>query len=150
MFDPGRPGVIHVNVPKNLGGAAVSQPMTSRFELFVDDPDRSAGFYTAVLGFELAGASESYRSLRRGGVRIGIGDAGHLGEGHHFMPEIVSGRRGLGVEIVLEVDDVETLHAHVQRSGYHIHEALTSRPWGLSDFRLVDPDGYYLRITSRR
>jgi hypothetical protein len=26
-------------------------------------------------------------------------------------------------------------------------EGLTSRPWGLRDFRLVDPDGYYWRVT---
>jgi uncharacterized glyoxalase superfamily protein PhnB len=26
-------------------------------------------------------------------------------------------------------------------------ETLTARPWGLRDFRLLDPDGYYWRIT---
>jgi hypothetical protein len=26
-------------------------------------------------------------------------------------------------------------------------EPLTDRPWGLRDFRVVDPDGYYLRVT---
>jgi lactoylglutathione lyase len=26
-------------------------------------------------------------------------------------------------------------------------ELLCDRPWGLRDFRVVDPDGYYLRIT---
>lgn len=25
--------------------------------------------------------------------------------------------------------------------------ALTLQPWGLSDFRLSDPDGYYLQVT---
>jgi hypothetical protein len=28
-----------------------------------------------------------------------------------------------------------------------ISESLELRSWGLHDFRLVDPDGYYLRIT---
>jgi hypothetical protein len=28
-----------------------------------------------------------------------------------------------------------------------ISEPLQLRPWGLYDFRLTDPDGYYLRIT---
>jgi hypothetical protein len=27
-------------------------------------------------------------------------------------------------------------------------EPMLDRPWGLRDFRMVDPDGYYLRITS--
>ena len=28
-------------------------------------------------------------------------------------------------------------------------EDLQDRPWGLTDFRILDPAGYYLRITSR-
>lgn len=27
--------------------------------------------------------------------------------------------------------------------------AMAIRPWGLKDFRICDPDGYYLRITSK-
>jgi len=29
-------------------------------------------------------------------------------------------------------------------------EDLVEREWGLSDFRVTDPDGYYLRFTSHR
>ena len=28
-------------------------------------------------------------------------------------------------------------------------EDIVRRPWGLQDFRVIDPDGYYLRITHR-
>ena len=28
-------------------------------------------------------------------------------------------------------------------------EDLRARPWGLRDFRVLDPAGYYLRITDR-
>jgi hypothetical protein len=28
-------------------------------------------------------------------------------------------------------------------------EDLQERPWGLTDFRILDPAGYYLRITGR-
>ncbi|MBE2225487.1 MAG: hypothetical protein IAF02_28385 [Anaerolineae bacterium] len=27
---------------------------------------------------------------------------------------------------------------------------LQHQPWGLTDFRMLDPDGYYWRITTRR
>ncbi len=27
-------------------------------------------------------------------------------------------------------------------------EHMRDRPWGLRDFRVVDPDGYYLRLTA--
>ncbi|RLL48477.1 hypothetical protein D8M04_04255 [Oceanobacillus piezotolerans] len=55
---------------------------------------------------------------------------------------------GLGVEIVLEVEDVNDVYNKVVAKGYPIHTELTKRPWGMNDFRIMDPDGYYLRITS--
>jgi lactoylglutathione lyase len=54
-----------------------------------------------------------------------------------------------GVEIVLEVDDVAAAHDRVMAAGYPVEQDLQRRPWGLTDFRLHDPAGYYLRITSR-
>jgi lactoylglutathione lyase len=35
----------------------------------------------------------------------------------------------------------------VEAAGYPIAEPLQDRPWGLRDFRLLDPDDYYLRVT---
>ena len=71
-------------------------------------------------------------------------------EGHYLGREIATLRRGLGVEIVLEVDDVDGWRDRVAASGHPILEPLRDRPWGLRDFRISDPDGYYPRITSRR
>ena len=54
-----------------------------------------------------------------------------------------------GVELVLEVDDLDEEHARVTAAGWPLAEDLTDRPWGLRDFRLLDPSGYYWRVTSR-
>ena len=54
-----------------------------------------------------------------------------------------------GVEIVLEVVDVEAERDRVRRAGWPITEDIASRPWGLRDFRLLDPSGYYVRLTGR-
>jgi uncharacterized glyoxalase superfamily protein PhnB len=70
-------------------------------------------------------------------------------EDEYFTRHISGHRRGLGVELVLEVDDLDGYHARILASEYEISELLRERPWGLRDFRVVDPDGYYLRITSR-
>lgn len=51
-------------------------------------------------------------------------------------------RRGLGVEIVLEVEGLDTMYRRVVASGYPVFEPPQERPWGLRDFRIVDPDGY--------
>jgi uncharacterized glyoxalase superfamily protein PhnB len=37
----------------------------------------------------------------------------------------------------------------VAAAGWPLEEDLQGRPWGLTDFRILDPAGYYLRITSR-
>ena len=123
-----------------------------RLELFVEDIDAAIGFYTRILGFELVrNEPDYYASLRNRSVILGLGPVSKLpAQGGYFAPDIAGQRRGLGIEIVLEVDDVDAWHRRVLASGHPVFEPLQERPWGLRDFRIVDPDGYYLRITSRR
>ena len=122
-----------------------------RLELFVEDMGASIAFYTRALQFELARHEPGdYASLRLGGVVLGIGPVAKLPEKDgYFGRGIAAHRRGLGVEIVIEVDDVDGCHERVAASGHPILEPLQGRPWGLRDFRICDPDGYYLRVTSR-
>jgi lactoylglutathione lyase len=54
-----------------------------------------------------------------------------------------------GVELVLEVDDVVAERDRIGAAGWPLAEDLRNRPWGLKDFRVLDPAGYYLRITDR-
>ena len=49
----------------------------------------------------------------------------------------------------LEVDDVVGERDRVLAAGWPLEEDLQERPWGLTDFRILDPAGYYLRITGR-
>jgi lactoylglutathione lyase len=127
--------------------------MRLRFELFVDDVKISTRFYGAVLG--LMPPSEfdpsGYVPVGDGEVIIGLQPHATLPPDHHFSPGHFRGPRGIGVEIVIEVDDV---HAAFDRAvelaaplGGAI-EPLEVRPWGRSDFRVIDPDGYYVRVTS--
>jgi lactoylglutathione lyase len=123
--------------------------MTLRFELHVSKPERSIEFYTNVLGFTLIRAGEEYSELRRDAVTLGIGLAEGLDEENYFSPEIETDKKGVGVEIVFEVNDIRRFYEEVQQTGYPIREDIAYRPHGLTDFRLIDPDGYYLRPTSR-
>jgi catechol 2,3-dioxygenase-like lactoylglutathione lyase family enzyme len=92
-------------------------------ELFADDLDAAVAFYVQTLGFAVERRSPGYVSVRRGGVVLGLGPVAGLpehGDGPGFSRARLAGApRGLGVEIVLE----------------------------LTDFRLTDPDGYYIRVT---
>lgn len=122
---------------------------TLRIEIFVADVERSAEFHERVLGFVRESAGPGYVGVRRGGARIGIGAAADLPVAHPLHGE-AGERSGLGVEIVVEVEDVDDAsRAAEARAGDALVVRLGERSWGLRDFRLVDPDGYYVRVTSR-
>jgi lactoylglutathione lyase len=129
----------------------MASEMTIRFELFVSDRDRSVDFYTSVLGFEVQRLDESHALLTCGAVTLGLGreaDLPETGDGPGFTQQRVARDHGAGVEIVLETPDLDALYDRVRRSGWRIVAPLQDRPWGLRDFRITDPDGYYLRITT--
>jgi lactoylglutathione lyase len=120
--------------------------MTLRFEIFPDDLDVIADFYQRVLGFSLVtdqrDASAPYLALRRGTVRVGAA--------RREIPDARAARRPpAGVELVLEVDDIAGERDRVLAAGWPLEEDLQERPWGLTDFRILDPAGYYLRFTDR-
>jgi predicted enzyme related to lactoylglutathione lyase len=121
-------------------------------ELFVSDMDDSIAFYAGVLGFTVTRRDPGYASLRRGATVLGLGPIAGLpvdGDGPGLTQTRLAPDRGAGVEIVFELDNldqVRALHDACQAGGLVV-EALQKRPWGLWDFRIVDPDGYYLRVT---
>jgi uncharacterized glyoxalase superfamily protein PhnB len=78
-------------------------------------------------------------------VRIGLCDIKSLAASHYFRT-IETNRPGLGVEIVFEVADLAEYEHRAQLAGA-VYEPLRDRPWGRRDFRVVDPDGYYIRVT---
>jgi lactoylglutathione lyase len=129
----------------------MARQMTIRFELFVTDRDKSVDFYTSVLGFEVNRLDAAYASLTCGAVTLGLGRQTELpetGDGPGFTQQRLARDHGAGVEIVLETPDLDALYERVQRSGYPLAAPMQDRPWGLRDFRVADPDGYYLRITT--
>jgi lactoylglutathione lyase len=126
-----------------------------RLELFVDEVARSLHWYCDGLGFEPDPEPDSvepgtYRPIRRGAVRLSLQAFRTLSHDHPLRRAGDEAPRGVGVEIVLELADVDELtavHARAVDAGL-APTPLVRQPWGLTDFRLADPDGYYLRITT--
>jgi len=128
---------------------APKQNMQLRMELVVADVHKSVRFYKDVLEFDAPDlAAEDYTPVTRGTVEFGLVPRTSLPKDHYFNQHgLQTSCPGLGVEVVLIVDDVEATFKHVQATCPDaIAEGLVDRPWGLADFRLKDPDGYYLRI----
>jgi len=121
--------------------------MTLRFEIFPRDLDTAVDFYVRVLGFRVTKDErddpEAYVAMQRGSVQVGA-------LLQHEVPRYPADRRPpVGVELVLEVDDVTAERNRVVTAGWPLEEDLQHRSWGLTDFRILDPAGYYLRITDR-
>ncbi|EAQ00308.1 hypothetical protein JNB_09054 [Janibacter sp. HTCC2649] len=115
-----------------------------RIEFFPSDVDRSVAFYE-LLGFEVTGRSvgpPAYASVKLGDVRIGLCEAAPVDPAARTLP--------VGTEIVIEVDDVKQRRDEFVGRVVVLAADLVEREWGLSDFRVTDPDGYYLRFTSHR
>ncbi|MGW0562780.1 VOC family protein [Streptomyces sp. NPDC003016] len=121
-------------------------PAALRIEVFVEDLDAFTDFYTRVLGFALTDDRRTsdwpYAGVARDGVRIGAARPWRA-------VDIEARNVPTGVEIVLEVDDVHAEHVRATEAGWPLAAPLQRRPWGLTDFRVRDPDGYYVRITSQ-
>jgi len=129
--------------------AEPAQATTLRLELFVVDLPASLDFYRRVLGFE-PGLRQTggYTPLAKGSVRIALNPRSDLADDHPLR--MAAGERpGLGVEIVLEVEDIVAMHQRVVSQSWPLSGELSRQPWGLTDFRVADPDGYYWRVTSR-
>ena len=108
--------------------------------LTVADVTRSVGFYTG-LGFSVAftfGEPPVYAAISSSpwstGVRIRLRQ--FESEESVVCPE----------EIVLTLDDLDTLHARCTRLG--MNPSVQQEPWGAREFAIVDPDGHRLRFTA--
>ena len=114
-----------------------------RMEIFCDDIESVVDFYTRVLRFTVVKDQRDgewpYVAVQRGAIRLGIAF-------RDIRVEAASRRPPTGVELVFEVEDV-VAERDLVAALWPLEEDLMPRPWGLTDFRVLDPAGYYLRLT---
>jgi catechol 2,3-dioxygenase-like lactoylglutathione lyase family enzyme len=127
---------------RGTGSRRIGVPAGLRLEIFVTDLNACVDFYTRVLGFVVIDRRDEYVAFVRDSVRIGAVPVWEVvDKAARSVPT--------GVEIVIEVDDVRVEAEQVRAAGWPLETDLGDRAWGLTDFRVHDPDGYYLRLTSR-
>lgn len=120
----------------------------TKIELFVSDLARSRAWYES-LGFRAARAYGDWLMLVLGDNVLDLqGDAHAVAGPHYFTPQIARTPRGTGVEISIEVEAIDDLYALARSLGVNVVKPIQDRPWRARDFRVADPDGYFLRFTT--
>ena len=138
-----------------LGGIAVIGAPPIVPELDVADLGRSLTAYEEVLGFRcvVTRPEERFAYLVREGAHLMLQEA--AGPGRRFRTAPLVFPFGRGVNLQIQVSDVDVLHAAVACSELVIHIALEERWYrqadmeaGVRQFVVADPDGYLLRFGS--
>ena len=119
-------------------------------ELHVHDFDKVRDFY-GILGFKEVSRkhanNQEYLVMEKQGTIIAFWPGnGRVFEQSHFKQFPKDTPRGYGVEIVIPVDNVFDFYDEI-KDLVSISSELKERAWGLWDFRIIDPFGYYIRIT---
>ncbi|WP_369900094.1 VOC family protein [Bacillus manliponensis] len=120
-----------------------------RLELFVEKLQRSIKFYEEILNITFSKKTTTSAMMKQGNFSLLLTPDYILDEEHYLKRGGLT-PKGKGVEIIIVCDDIEQLYEHVLRKNYPIQSKLKIQSWGMKDFRIVDPDGYYLRITSHK
>jgi catechol 2,3-dioxygenase-like lactoylglutathione lyase family enzyme len=111
--------------------------------LLVDNVDRTARFYEAILGFARSFSADWYVHLRSSedeATELAI-----MRFDHDTIP--LAGRRPTGGLLLnFEVDDVDAVHDIVMARGAEPVQPLRSEPFGQRHFILADPDGVLIDI----
>ena len=121
-------------------------------ELACSDIDRSLAFYTHVLGFGIVYArpEESFAYLNRGGAHLMLDQ---IGAGRTWSTGDLAHPYGRGVNLQIEVPDIDLLYAAVQSAAATIFLPIEDKWYRRDDvlvgnrqFIVQDPDGYLLRF----
>lgn len=120
-----------------------------RVELYVKDIEESLDFYQNTIGLELYGRNERSGRFNYDCFSLLIASESILEDGHYFNSTAQSNVKGNGFELIIVVDELETVYQRCLDSDYPIEVDVEKYPWGMRGFKVADPDGYFLRITSR-
>jgi lactoylglutathione lyase len=117
-------------------------------ELHVPDFKRTIEFYSR-LGFKIVWRTEDYLVMKRKRSVLNFyGGSEKIYRHSYFGGFGKKTKTGYGVEIIIPVDQVEGFYKRVRKFA-EVVQPLQLKKWGRRDFRILDPFGFYLRITER-
>ena len=118
-------------------------------ELYVPDPAYYVRIFRDALGFEVTRDEGDFVELCSSRAIVLLNRFDEPTPGHPFE-HYRSTRCGVGVEIgvVCEPQRLEGLHDSARRVEGCVVTDMVRQEWGMTDFRILTPEGYYLRVTT--
>ena len=122
-------------------------------ELYVEDMEYYLHLVRDVLDFAVVRAEDGWAELRSSHGTIILNRHDDPEPGHPFERFARVARRGFGVEIGIVCEsrqDLSDKWARARRVDRCLVTDIVDREWGMTDFRILTPQGYYLRVTTPR
>ena len=116
-----------------------------RVKLYVNDIEKSLLFYEEVIGLKLYKRNMHAVRLNHDQFSLLLASDSTLNENHYFTIE----KKGNGFELIIVVDRIEDVYERCKEKRCTIQEEIQTYPWEMRGFKVVDPDGYFLRVTSK-
>lgn len=120
-----------------------------RVELYVDEIEQSIQFYENIIGLELSGRNERCGRFNYDCFSLLLTAKSSLEDDHYFNKKANSNIKGNGFELIIVVNKLEDVYQRCLDASYLIEVDTETYPWGMRGFKIADPDGYFLRITSK-
>jgi lactoylglutathione lyase len=111
--------------------------------LFVEDLERSVGFYRDVIGLPFKLRGDGYVEFTTQGARFGLYDRNRLGE---LTGQGTDAPRHPGGEVVFLVEDVDAEAMRLRGAGATILKGPVDRAWGHRTLHVEDPDGFVVEL----
>lgn len=120
-----------------------------RVELYTVDIEKSINFYQDIIGLELYGRNERSARFNYDCFSLLLTSESILDDHHYFNRSVKGNVKGNGVEFIIVVEELETVYQRCIDYNYPIEVEVEKYPWNMRGFKIADPDGYFLRITSK-
>jgi len=117
-------------------------------ELHVSDFEVVREFYKGI-GFKIIFDSPgNYLVMRKGKAILNFwGEKGQFPNKQPYFRKFPKDtKKGYGVEIVVPIKNIEVYYDKI-KDKVNVVEKLKMKPWKWKDFRIEDPNGYYIRFT---
>lgn len=124
------------------------QPGFVFVELFTQDLSGYIDFFQKAAGFRLIRREGTFVQLHSDRGEILLNSTKVFPAGHPFRDKVSVGTQAVRVEIGIVVADLDKAYAAAQKHNrWKVVAGIERQDWGLRDFRILSPDGYYLRFT---